>query len=387
MRESSLHRPDKLFTPGPVNIPNRVALASVSACYHHRVKAFSDILGETLDLLKPVFGTTRQVYPVHTTGRGAMEGVINNILTPNDKAIAVCNGSFGAMAAKMMDRNGIPNVRYCEDWSDNVDLEYLENLIQREKATAITVVHNDTSNGLVNPIWDIGKLARKYDLMLIVDFVSAAACAPFQFDEWGVDAVVTASQKGLMSPAGMSFCVLSEKAERACAAIDSHDFYIDFKSIRKNLEKNGQTPGSTPVSLVLAVHEAVKMIDEEGLENVFARHHDLACRTRAALQALGFRLFPENCNYRSDSLTVATPPDGVDVARLAAYMQKEYHLQIGKGLGDYANKTIRIAHMGCCYIEDMIQCIAALEGAMVALGWRKTAGEGLQAFLAGGAQQ
>lgn len=386
MSENILHRPNKLFTPGPVNIPNRVALASISACYHHRIKAFSDILGETLDLLKPIFGTTRQVYPVHTTGRGAMEGVINNILTPDDKVIAICNGSFGTMAAKMMDRNGIPNVRCCEAWTDNVDLDHLEKLIQDNKATAITVVHNDTSNGLVNPIWEIGKLARKYDLMLIVDFVSAAGCAPFHFDEWGVDAVVTASQKGLMSPAGMSFCVLSEKAEKACAATNSHDFYIDFKSIKKNLEKNGQTPGSTPVSLVLAVHEAVKMIGEEGLENVFARHHDLACRTRAALQAMGFKLFPENCSYRSESLTVALPPEDVDIAKLASHMQEKYHLQIGKGLGDYADKTIRIAHMGYCYIEDMLQCIAALEGSMVDLGWKQSAGEGLQAFLTGGAK-
>ena len=382
MNQAFLVRPNKLFTPGPVNIPNRVTLASISACYHHRTKVFSDILTETLELMKPLFGTVRPVYPIHTTGRGAMEGVVNNILTPNDKAIAICNGSFGTMAATMMDRNGIPNVRCYESWTDTVNLEYLEKLIQDEKATAITVVHNDTSNGLVNPIWEIGKLARKYDLMLIVDFVSAAGCTPFKFDEWGVDAVVTASQKGLMSPAGMSFCVLSEKAENACATIESRDFYIDFKSIKKSIEKNGQTPGSTPVSLVLAVHEAVKMIHEEGVENVFARHHDLACRTRAALQAMGFKLFPETCNFRSDSLTVATPPEGVDIAKLTSYMQSEYHLQIGKGLGDYANQTIRIAHMGYCYIEDMIQCIAALESAMATLGWNQTVGKGLQAFLA-----
>lgn len=376
-------RPNKLFTPGPVNIPNRVSLASIQACYHHRVDEFAQILTETLELMKPVFGTQRQVYPVHTTGRGAMEGVINNILTPADKAIAICNGSFGAMAAKMLERNHIPCVRCWEDWSDNVDLEELERLIRLHKATAITVVHNDTSNGLVNPIWEIGKLARRYDLMLIVDCVSAAGCAPFQFDEWGVDAVVTASQKGLMSPAGMSFCVLSEKAERACAAIESHDFYIDFKSIRKNLEKNGQTPGSTPVSLVLAVHEAVKMIQEEGVEQVFARHHDLARRTRAALEAMGFQLFPKNCAFRSDSLTVAAPPDGLDASALVAHMRKRYHIQIGGGLGEQAGKTIRIAHMGYCYMEDMLQCIAVLEAAMTDLGWKEAPGAGLRAFLAG----
>lgn len=386
MGESEFFRPNKLFTPGPVNIPDRVALASISVGYHHRTKAFADILTETLELMKPLFGTARQVYPVHTTGRGAMEGVINNILTQEDRVIAICNGSFGTMAAKILDRNGIPNRRCWQQWTDIVDLAQLEKEILDYKATAITVVHNDTSNGLVNPIWEIGKLARKYDLMLIVDFVSAAACTPFHFDEWGVDAVVTASQKGLMSPAGMSFCVLSEKAERACGGIQSHDFYIDFKSIKKSLEKNGQTPGSTPVSLVLAVHEAVRMIHEEGIENVFARHHDLACRTRAALQAMGFTLFPENCPYRSDSLTVAAPPAGIEVAELTSLMQKKYHIQIGKGLGDYADQNIRVAHMGYCYIEDMLQCIAVIEASMVDLGQKCPAGAGLQAFIAGGAE-
>lgn len=381
MSQTAYERPNKLFTPGPVNIPNRVSLASISACYHHRVKAFAELLGETLELLKPVFGTERQVYPVHTTGRGAMEGVINNILTKEDKVIAVCNGSFGAMAARILDRNGIPNVRCYEAWTDNVNLEDLEQLIQDEKATAITVVHSDTSNGLVNPIAEIGKLARKYDLMLIVDSVSAAACLPFRFDEWGVDAVVTASQKGLMSPAGMSFCVLSEKAEKACEGIQSHDFYIDFKSIKKSLNKNSQTPGSTPVSVVMAVHEAVKMISEEGMEAVFARHRNLSLRTKHALEAMGFTLFPEVCDIRSDSLTVARPPEGVDVAKLTAHMQAKYRIQIGKGLGDYANDMIRIAHMGYCYEEDMLQCLAVLEAAMVDLGWKDHAGDGVRAFM------
>ena len=381
MSGSTYERPNKLFTPGPVNIPNRVSLASISVCYHHRVQAFAELLGETLEMLKPVFGTTRQVYPVHTTGRGAMEGVINNILTREDRVIAVCNGSFGAMAAKILERNSIPCVRCFEGWEDSVDLGTLEKLIQEEHATAITVVHNDTSNGVVKPIWEIGILARKYDLMLIVVSVSAAACSPFKFDEWGVDAVVTASQKGLMSPAGMSFCVLSEKAEQASERITSHDFYIDFKSIRKSLQKNSQTPGSTPVSLVMAVHEALKMIGEEGLDQVYARHRMLSLCTKRALEAMGFTLFPANCQFRSDSLTVAAPPAGVDVAKLVKHMQERYRIQIGKGLGDYANDLIRIAHMGYCYEEDMLQCIAVLEASMVDLGWKETAGTGVQAFL------
>lgn len=123
------------------------------------------------------------------------------------------------------------------------------------------------------------------------------------------------------------------------------------------------------------------MIHEEGVEEVFARHHSLSVRTKRALERMGFTLFPENCICRSDSLTVASPPEGVDAAKLVAHMQNKYHLQIGKGLGDYANNTIRIAHMGYCYEEDMLQCLAVLEAAMLDLGRNDSAGEGVRAFM------
>lgn len=373
----------KLFTPGPVNIPNDIALASIKASYHHRIKIFSDILSETLDMLKPLFGTDRPVYPVHTTGRGAIEGVINNILTPQDKVVAICNGNFGHMIAKILDRVGIPYIRYLSEWTDQVDIDALEAIILEQKATSITVVHNDTSNGLVNPIGDIGKLARKYNLTLIVDTVSGLACMPFLLDEWGVDAAITASQKGLMSPAGISFCTFSEKAESAFMQGNKNDYYIDFKSIKKTLSEKRQTPGSTPVSLVLAVHQAVNMIHDEGIVNVYGRHKELALRTRAALTAMGFELFPEECQTRSNSLSVARAPMNVDVTVLSKHLQNKYHVQIGKGLGKYDKELVRIAHMGYYYTEDMIQCISLLEASMYDLGYVKgfDLGKGLSAYL------
>lgn len=371
----------KLFTPGPVKIPNRVMAASSYVQYHHRTPEFSKILLDTLNGLRPLFGTDQQVYPVHTTGRGALEGVYANILSAEDKAVSICNGSFGKMSADIISKMGISCVRCFESWTDQVDLAELEQIIEREHPTAVTVVHNDTSNGTVNPIAAIGALARRYGFLLLVDAVSSIGCMPFLFDDWGVDAVVTASQKGLMSPPGVSFAVLSPCSWEKIKNNSSLASYINFINIRKSIQTTGETPGTTPVSLILAVNEAVHMITEEGVEQVFKRHRALSLATKQALLAIGLSLFPEKCDARSDSLTIASVPDCVDTNNLVEHLRKKYHILIGKGLGDYARSSIRIAHMGAYQVEDMMLCIAALEASMLDLGYVSSIGVGVDSFL------
>ena len=234
---------------------------------------------------------------------------------------------------------------------------------------------------LYTSVSEMGKLARKYNLLFVVDNVSALACMPFQMDDWGVDAVVTASQKGLMSPVGMSFVAMSKRAFAACERNQSKDFYINFKSIRKFLETKKETPGSTPVSVTLSVHEALNMIYEEGIENTFHRHAAISQGTKAALQALGFSLYPAQCQTRSDSLTVAQVPQGIHAKSLVKLMRDEYGIMIGGGLGDMGSTHVRVAHMGYCYVEDMLQCITVMEAALEALGCPEQMGKGTAAFL------
>jgi len=370
----------KLYTPGPVNVPNRVAVASSYVNYHHRTVSFSAVLMDMLDKIRPLFGTKNSVLPIHTTGRGALEGVYNDLLSPEDKIICVCNGNFGQMTAGIIAKMGIPSVRCFDDWTQDVDFAVLERLITDHGATAIVVVHGDTSNAIANPLAEIGKLAKKYNLLFIVDAVSTIGCMPFLFDEWGVDAVVTASQKGLMSPPGLSFAVLSEKAWAANEKIASRASYIDIRSIKKSLAKS-ETPGTTPVSIVLAVNEAVQMIHEEGVEQVFNRHRALSLATKQALETLSFPLFPLNCVTRSDSLTVAALPDCMKGGDIVSHLSKKYNILIGKGLEEYANSTIRIAHMGSCSLSDMLLCITALEATLYDLGYVESIGRGTQSFL------
>ena len=359
-----LQRPPKLFTPGPVNIPERVHLAPILASYHHRVPEFSQILWDTLSMLQPLFGTKQLVMPVHTTGRGALEGAYNNVLGKTDKVLSVANGNFGEMAIKTLKRIGVDPIACFSGWESEVDIEVLEQLIVEHKPIAITAVHNDTSNSVVNPISAIGELAQKYDLLFIVDTVSGLGCMPFKMDEWGVDVAVTASQKGLMSPAGISFVAMSQKALEACEKTNSSDFYINFLNIRKNIISKRETPGTTPVSLVVSVHEALRMIHEEGLDNVFNRHRVLSLSTKAAVKALGFELFPFNCDLRSDALTVCKLPLGVSAPLVRSLLRRDYSIEVGIGLGSYSEEVMRISNMGYYFVEDMIQFIAALEAVL-----------------------
>ena len=259
--------------------------------------------------------------------------------------------------------------------------EALEKEIVEYSATGLVAVFNDTSNGIVNPIDKMGELSRKHGLLFAVDDVSALACMPFHMDEWKVDAVVTASQKGLMSPVGVSFAALSDRAWKACELNPVRDFYTDFIAIRKILAEKGETPGSTPVSLVMSVHEALNMIYEEGIENVFLRHKAISAGTKAAMEALGFSLYPLEWEQRSDSLTVAKVPAGISAKALSKKMVADYRLKFGTGLGDMGNEYIRIAHMGYCYAEDMLQCISAIECCLDEMGIPHPFGKGTEAFI------
>lgn len=374
-------RADKLYTPGPVNIPERVYVASMLGSYHHRSKEFSNIMTETLNMLQPLFGTEQLVMPVHATGRGALEGIYSNVFTASDRVVVIVNGKFGEMAAATLKRCGINALECFSGWDEPVDLVKLENSMVDFKATGLVSVFNDTSNGIINPIDKMGKIARKLDALFVVDDVSGLACMPFKMDEWGVDAVATASQKGLMSPVGLSFVAMSPKALDAAEANPQRDFYIDFVDIRKNLLKKSETPGSTPVSLMVSVHEALNIINEEGLDNVFLRHKAISHGTKAALSSLGFSLYPFECETRSDSLSVARVPEGISAKKLAEDMHDRFHLKIGTGLGDMGNDYIRIAHMGYCYAEDMLECLSALECQLHDYGVSDVFGKGTSSFI------
>ncbi len=373
----------QLFTPGPVNVPPRVLAAGARPMLHHRTPEFSRILAGMVEKAQRLFGTRQDVLPVHTTGRGAMEGTITNLFSPGDEILAICSGRFGEYYATIAEKHALRVRRICTDWLKPLDLAEVATALQEYPAAkAITVSQCETSTAVTNDIAAIAALARQHGTLTLVDAVSAAGCMPMEFDGWGVDAMVTASQKGLMSPTGMSLVVLSEDAWRATETARLTDYYIQFRDIRKSLHgARAETPGSTPVSLVCCVDEALTMIEEEGKANTYARHALVAKAIRAGIEGMGLQLFPVNHPSRSASVTTFTVPTGTGTPALRAALREDFGIIVSAGFNAYKETVIRVGHMGYIFPKDALTIIGALEASLAKLGCLRDPGRGTAAAI------
>lgn len=369
-----------LFTPGPTNVPYRVLEAGSRPMLHHRTDEFRNILKNVIYKMKEVFGTEEDVLLVHATGRGAMEGALKNLFRPEEEILSVCNGKFGEMFADIGDTVGLKVTRICLDWLEPIQLEVIEKALQNNaNIKAVTITHCDTSIGVRNPIDQIGELVRRYGKLLIVDCVSSLGCMEFKFDEWKVDVALTASQKGLMSPTGISFVSINKRAWSAVENSNSQGYYINFKDIKKEFQ-GFETPGSTPVSLVVSINESLNMIFEEGIENVLKRHERISSAIKGCMPSIGLNLFPESLTERAHSLTVLKVPDGMASKDVVSLAKEYYGIQIASGLGKYKDTTIRIGHMGDIREREALLVVAVLEDVMYRLGYTKSVGKALTIF-------
>ena len=259
-----------LFTPGPVSVSPRVLAAGGRPMIHHRTPEFHAILENVIEKMKKLFGTSDDVLLVHATGRGAMEGAIRNLFSPGEKILSICNGKFGHLFADIAEVCDLTVQRIFENWLDPVVPDRIEAVISNDPSIkGVTVVHSDTSTAVENPVREIGEIVRRNDRLLIADCVSSLGAMRFNLDDWNVDVAVTASQKGLMAPTGISFVAINQRGWAAVEKAQKPGYYVDFKNIRKFFSEKKETPGSTPVSLVASVNESLNIIFEEGLENVY----------------------------------------------------------------------------------------------------------------------
>ncbi len=353
--------PYLLMTPGPTRVPERVRRAGARAMMHHRTAQFSRELAEMLELLGPMFGTRQPILPVHTTGRGALEASLCNLLSPGDAIIACCNGAFGEMWAKVAERYGIVVHRIARDWARNVDPnEIAEQLDANPIIKAVLVAYCDTSTAVRNDIAAIARVVSASRAMLFVDGVSALGGMPFAFDEWGVDVAITASQKCLMSSPGLSFAVLSDRAWKAMESARLPRGYWDFRPIRETLAKpRPETPGTTPVHLVLQVAEALRMIHEEGLDAVLRRHEGIASAVRHGINRLGLELQCPNLDALSPTVTAIALPDAVSPKTVREGLQSRGILTAA-AMGPFEPRGFRIGHMGDIRLGDVERTLAAL---------------------------
>jgi aspartate aminotransferase-like enzyme len=374
----------QLFMPGPVSVPPRILAAGARPMLHHRTPEAAKLIDGVVTKAKILLGTKQDVLLVHTTGRGAMEGTILNLLSPGDEIISVCNGKFGEMYAEIAQIHSVKVHRVCEDWLAPMRLDAVEVALKAYPATkAITVCHNETTTACTNDIRGLAALAHRYGVLIMVDCVSSAGCMPVEVDDWQLDVVVTASQKGLMCPPGLSLVVLSDAAWTAVDQAKGAKFYIQFRDIQKNLHgKRPETPGTTPMSLIASMDEALAMIIEEGKENCYARHDRIGRAIRAGLAAMDVALFPPAADNRSGALTAFKLP-AETTAALRSELKSRFGLMVAGGLGKaYKDTVVRVGHMGHVYAKDALLIVAAIEASLHKLSVVKQVGPGVAACSA-----
>lgn len=357
-----------LMTPGPTRVPDRVLAAGATPMIHHRTEEFSGILASTIERMRPLFGTTGDVLPVHSTGRGALEAAVTNLLSAGDEVVACCNGLFGEMWAKIAEKFGVVVHRVCSEWDAPADARQVGAALENHpRARAVIIAHSDTSTGALNDVAAIALVTKSTHALLMVDAVSSFGGTPFHFDEWGVDVAVTASQKCLMSSPGLSFVALSERAWQAQETSRLPHSYFDFPAIKRMLARaKPETPGTTPVHLMLQVHAALALIEEEGLENVYARHEDMARLARQGVLDLSMSLQCPRLETYSPTLTAIRTPEGISPQSIREQL-KARGILTARGLGKYEATSFRIGHMGDIRPADVRRTLDTLEEVTAAL--------------------
>jgi len=371
-------RKSYLLTPGPTPIPPQVSEAESKPIIHHRTPQFQAVLKEVNEGLKYVFQTTNDVFILVSSGTGAMEAAVINLLSPGDTAITVQGGKFGERWTEICQSHGINTEIIDVEWGKAVSADEIKLRIKNAKAKikAVFTTLCETSTGVVNDIEAIGEALNDTDAVLVVDAISGLGAIDLKTDAWFVDAVVSGSQKGLMLPPGLGFISVSPKAWKLVESSKCPKYYLDLKAAKKALAQT-DTPFTPAITLIIALAESLKMIKQDGLENVFLRHKKMADATRAAIKALGLELFaPQAC---SDVVTAVKVPQGIDGEKLVKTMRDTYGVTIAGGQSELKGKVFRIAHMG--YIEefDIIVCLACLEKVLYQMGYKFKIGQGLAA--------
>jgi aspartate aminotransferase-like enzyme len=368
-----------LMTPGPTPVPPHVMLTMAEPIIHHRTPDFSAAFRDAIEGLKYVFETKGDALLFACSGTGVMESAIVNCFSAGDTVVVCRNGKFGDRQKAICEAYGLKVVDLAYGWTTVVDPnDVAEALRATPGVRGVIVTQSETSSGVLNDVATIGAIVRDYpECVLVVDSITGIGAVECKTDEWGLDVVMTGSQKGLMLPPGLAACTVSEKAWRAYERSTLPKYYFDWMKYKKNVEKD-TTPFTPAVTLVLGLNESLKMIREEGLENVIARHAMLADATRKGCEALGMKLFAP-AEGRGSAVTPVWVPEGVDGKKVVGIMKNKYGVTIAGGQDDYVGRIIRIGHLGYFGEFDIITTLAALEMTLAELGYAFERGAGIKA--------
>ncbi len=365
-----------LLAPGPTQVSPEVLLAMAQPILHHRAPEFVTLLDRVKKDLQWIYQTANDVLIIVSSGTGGMEGSVSNFFSPGDKVITVNGGKFGERWTKLCTAYGVIAQEIKVEWGHAVDPELIKTALQNDPTIkGVFTTASETSTGVAHPIREIGEIVKGYpDCLMIVDAVSALGVFDIKTDEWGIDVMVSGSQKALALPPGLAFVSVSNKAWAQGEKAKNAKFYFNFKKERDALSKN-QTAFTSAVSLVVGLDQSFKMMKEEGLQNIFARCGKLALATREAMKGIGLNLYPKKCP--SDSVTAVEAPEGYDGQQIYKDLRVKYGITAAGGQDQLKGKVFRIANMGYIDTFDVIIAVSAIEMVLKGMGHPLKLGTGV----------
>lgn len=371
-----------LYVPGPTNMPERIRRAMEVPLEDHRAPTFPSFAKPLLEDIKKIFKTeSGQVFIFPSSGTGGWEASVTNTLSPGDKVLQANFGQFSLLWADLCRRHFMEVIEVEVTWGEGIPLDKYREVLNKDSSyeiKAVIVTHNETATGVTSDIRAVRDLLDelKHPALLFVDGVSSIGCIEFRMDQWGVDIAVAGSQKGFMLPTGLAMVGVSQKALAAGKNAKCPRCFFDFSDMIK-ANKDGWFPYTPAVTLLHGLRTSIDMLLEEGLENVWARHHRFANAVRAAVEAWGLKVCASDSSLYSDTVTAIVTPDGVDANAVIGAAYENYQLSLGLGLNKVAGRVFRIGHLGDLNELMILSAISGAEMAMRDIGMDVVSGSGI----------
>lgn len=372
-----------LMIPGPTPVPESVMLEIAKHPIGHRSSEFSSILEEVYANLKYVFQTQNDVFIYTASGTGAMCAALENLINQGDKVLCLVIGNFGNRWAKIAQSRGAIVEKIEVEAGQVIDPEVLKAKLAEDvnkEIKLVTLTHSETSTGAANDVKTLCSIIREHGALSVVDGVTSVCAMPCKPDEWGIDVLVSGSQKGFMVPPGLAFLTANERAWKVYEECKYPSFYFDWGAYRKSTRANS-TPFTPAVNLITGLNTALKMIKEEGIENVNARHKKNAMALRKALRAINLELLVKNDENASYSITSIIPPEGVSVPDIRKYLKEDFDIVVANGQNQLKDKIFRMGTLGFVCERDLIAAVGALEAVLKKLGHKFELGKGVQTLI------
>ena len=372
-----------LMIPGPTPVPESVLLAMAKHPIGHRSSEFSAILEETYADLKWLFQTKNDVFIYTSSGTGAMEAALSNLINEGDKVLSLVIGNFGNRWAKIATSLGadVEKIEVCAGQA--IDADVLKQRLDADtdkEIKIVTLTHNETSTGVTNPLKELIAIIKEHGAVSVVDGVTSIGAIECKMDEWGIDVLISGSQKGFMIPPGLAFLAASEKAFKLHEQCKHPSFYFDWSAYRKSVRANS-TPYTPAVNLIVALNEALKTMKKDGLDNILKRHARHAKALRAAIKAIGLQLMVEDDSIASNAITSVYPPAGITVPDIRSTLKKDFDIVVANGQNDLKDKIFRMGTLGFVCDRDILAAVGSLEAALYKLGYKFQLGAGVKAAI------